>query len=593
MVRQWLAIWLGAFVLCIGALAARAQSVPGGNGPTLRIQRLQLSPKLVGLNWDQSPQNIAPPSTAPNANSPSSVIVGYSWYQLVRTPTGTGLPFSFTTQTSFDDTTVAIDTAYSYYMRGHVWRSAKTYDMNTGTYYWSVPYINPAEDFNWGAVTLKLRAVPVSAVGTVDSRLDTRFDTPPHQNYPFGATKAGTPATATMYRGGLFAGFALSKAVAGQLYGPRVGRTFLRFDNLIPSGTNWLWPVGGLVLFSPRLDHIGATAKLVTVPLPGGAPLFDGAALTWSTQPSWNNYGNESIPVTLSWPNANTRQWAMVNCVAYVQGSLWAGSNSVQLLLKHDDDVQFSADPPNYNPGLSAGWAYFARPGFTDPNYSVPSDSYLGLNGLGPFLLLATQGSGMQYTLNLDAPSMVYGMGSTTLGGNVSLNFSAPDSGVRVTMVSNTPLAATVAPTTLEFFDGDRGPRPITVTVTPGITASTTVTLYAVLTNVVTKTLSITVSTTVALASAPSPLPTIPVASGGTASGTVTLASAAPTGGAIVGLKSNRTNVGVPAYVTVPAGQTSVSYTITGVSPTGQGGPATITAFTQASNQGIATVTVN
>lgn len=53
------------------------------------------------------------------------------------------------------------------------------------------------------------------------------------------------------------------------------------------------------------------------------------------------------------------------------------------------------------------------------------------------------------------------------------------------------------------------------------------------------------------------------VRGGKPATGTVTLSGPAPAGGTIVALKSNSAKVTVPAEVTVPAGQTSASFTIT------------------------------
>jgi RHS repeat-associated protein len=75
------------------------------------------------------------------------------------------------------------------------------------------------------------------------------------------------------------------------------------------------------------------------------------------------------------------------------------------------------------------------------------------------------------------------------------------------------------------------------------------------------------------------------------ATGTVTLAAAAPAGGALVQLSSSTTSVSVPASVTVPAGGTTATF---GVSQTGllQPGPATITAtyvFSRATTLALAT----
>lgn len=67
------------------------------------------------------------------------------------------------------------------------------------------------------------------------------------------------------------------------------------------------------------------------------------------------------------------------------------------------------------------------------------------------------------------------------------------------------------------------------------------------------------------------------VVAGNSASGTATISSPAPTGGATVALTSNRTNAQVPATVTVPQGSTSVGFSVTTTPVTAQT-TATITA---------------
>ncbi|HVR41771.1 MAG TPA: Ig-like domain-containing protein, partial [Thermoanaerobaculia bacterium] len=69
-------------------------------------------------------------------------------------------------------------------------------------------------------------------------------------------------------------------------------------------------------------------------------------------------------------------------------------------------------------------------------------------------------------------------------------------------------------------------------------------------------------------------LPTTPVTGGRTATGTVTLLSAAGSDGALIYLSSNSASATVPASVTIPAGQTSATFTVTTAPVTG---PATAT----------------
>jgi hypothetical protein len=80
------------------------------------------------------------------------------------------------------------------------------------------------------------------------------------------------------------------------------------------------------------------------------------------------------------------------------------------------------------------------------------------------------------------------------------------------------------------------------------------------------------------------------ISSGGSVTGTVVLTSAAPMGGAIVLLSSNDYAAQVPNSVTVPAGQTSATFTVTTSYP-GTHTSATITATYGSSNKN-ATLTI-
>ncbi|GEM_PF-1089883 len=80
------------------------------------------------------------------------------------------------------------------------------------------------------------------------------------------------------------------------------------------------------------------------------------------------------------------------------------------------------------------------------------------------------------------------------------------------------------------------------------------------------------------------------IIAGATSQGTITLGSAAPSGGAVVSLSSNNPAANVPASVTVPAGATSAAFTITG-GPTATSASATITAYYQGATQ-TASITV-
>lgn len=168
-------------------------------------------------------------------------------------------------------------------------------------------------------------------------------------------------------------------------------------------------------------------------------------------------------------------------------------------------------------------------------------------------------------TLGL-SPSTVTGGNTST--GTVSLSAPAPSGGASVSLSSGNAAAATV---------------PAGVTVPAGATSAT----FAVTSKNVTASTSVQITgvyggvargaaLTVTPATAP-PAPTASavslspgtVTSGATSTGTVTLTSAAPSGGAAVTLASSNTGVAtVPASVTVAAGATSATFSVTSRSVT-------------------------
>jgi hypothetical protein len=157
-------------------------------------------------------------------------------------------------------------------------------------------------------------------------------------------------------------------------------------------------------------------------------------------------------------------------------------------------------------------------------------------------------------TLNLAVASLA---GGTSTTGTVTLTAAAPTGGTVVTLSSNNA-AATV---------------PVSVTVAAGAATAT----FTVATKVVTATTAVTISaanggTTLAAAlsvTAPATLNTLTLSKastvGGTSvTGTVSLKAAAPAGGAVIALASNNTAAAtVPVSVTIAAGATSATFTIT------------------------------
>ncbi|HEY3783160.1 MAG TPA: hypothetical protein VGL56_18940 [Fimbriimonadaceae bacterium] len=154
------------------------------------------------------------------------------------------------------------------------------------------------------------------------------------------------------------------------------------------------------------------------------------------------------------------------------------------------------------------------------------------------------------------APSPVVGGTSTKVA--VYLNGMAPTGGLAVKVSSNN--SAAVVPATITVPAGATAAN--AVVTTTAVTSSTPVTINAA-------TGSITVTTNLVVNPVFYPAitgfyPSAGVVVGGNAAtASVTLASAAPTGGEVVHLTSNTVGVTVPSSVTVLSGKTSISFSVT------------------------------
>jgi hypothetical protein len=160
-------------------------------------------------------------------------------------------------------------------------------------------------------------------------------------------------------------------------------------------------------------------------------------------------------------------------------------------------------------------------------------------------------------SLTLNPTSVRGGPQSST--GTVTLSAAAPSGGARVALSSSSSAASVPATVTIPA-----GASSTNFTVsTQAVAASTAATISASYGGT-TRTASLTVT----------PPPSVTISSltlnptsvlGGLqfSTGTVTLSGPAPAGGAIVMLSSNNWVAGVPSSVTVPAGSTSASFTVT------------------------------
>ena len=149
--------------------------------------------------------------------------------------------------------------------------------------------------------------------------------------------------------------------------------------------------------------------------------------------------------------------------------------------------------------------------------------------------------------------------GGTSVTGMVLLTDVAPTGGMSLNLSSSSPTLVTV-PATVTVTEGAQGATfPIT---TAEAAAETEVTLTAADGS------GTTVTGTVTLLASPTPsalaLSPTSVAGGATATATVTLSGPAPAGDAVVALSSSNAAIAtVPATLTIPAGSTTGTFTVT------------------------------
>ena len=184
-------------------------------------------------------------------------------------------------------------------------------------------------------------------------------------------------------------------------------------------------------------------------------------------------------------------------------------------------------------------------------------------------------------------PTSVVGPTSST--GTATLTAAAPSGGALVTLSSSNPAVAS-APASVTVAAGASSAS-FSVT-TSAVSANTSVTFTATY-NATSRTSTLTVTPV----PPPASLNTLAlnpssVTGSNTSQGSVTLTSAAPSGGAVVALSSSNTALaGVPASVTVATGATSASFTATTTSVTASTA-ATISAVLAGVTR-TATLTVN
>ena len=182
-------------------------------------------------------------------------------------------------------------------------------------------------------------------------------------------------------------------------------------------------------------------------------------------------------------------------------------------------------------------------------------------------------------------------VGPTAATGTATLTAAAPAGGAVVTLSSSNPAVAGVPASVTVVAGASSASFSVS---TSAVGANTSVTLTGTY-NGTSRTSTLTVTPVPAPPPAASlnslALNPTSVTGGGTSQGSVTLTSAAPSGGAVVSLSSNAAAATVPASVTVAAGASSATFTATTTS-TAASTAATISAVLAGVTR-TATLTVN
>jgi len=173
----------------------------------------------------------------------------------------------------------------------------------------------------------------------------------------------------------------------------------------------------------------------------------------------------------------------------------------------------------------------------------------------------STVGSAALSSISVN-PSTVTGGQATS--GTVNLTGAAPAGGVPVNLSSTNPAAMVPSSVTVPASATSVSFPVTTVSVT-----STTIGNISATYNGVTKSAALTVNPAAPAALSSLTLNPTSVRGGSGSTGTITLTAVAPSGGFVVNLlSSNASKASVPATVTVPAGKTSLNFTVTTFSVT-------------------------
>jgi len=194
-------------------------------------------------------------------------------------------------------------------------------------------------------------------------------------------------------------------------------------------------------------------------------------------------------------------------------------------------------------------WTYAGSAGFTDPAIGADGTLYVGCGNS-----LVCFASGILPTALTLSPSTV--VGSENSIGTVTLNLPAPPAGLVVALSSSNPTASTPASVTVPS-----GQKSANFTIGTAIVSSQQTATVKANSNGVVQTATLTISPPAVAGISVTPEF---ITSGTTATGKVSLNGPAPTGGVKVALATNSGAVTVPSSLSISAGQSSVSFSVTG-----------------------------
>ncbi len=235
-----------------------------------------------------------------------------------------------------------------------------------------------------------------------------------------------------------------------------------------------------------------------------------------------------------------------------------AGSGGVQVVLSSS------------HPGVVVPGSITIQEGQTINTFPVTTSSPAPGS---PVTITATSANSVATTLTVNAPQPVQAtlsgislnpstvVENGSVSGTVTLAAAAPGGGVRVDLMSSNGSVAAVAAPTFIIIPAGSSSGTFTVT-TSNVTATTSVVISAQSANSQTATLTVNpiAGATVTIGSLS--ISPNPVSGGGTASGTVILAAPAPSGGVSIPLSSNHASVQIPANLTIAAGSSSGTFSI-------------------------------